>query len=1323
MGMESPLLPILVRRAEIEHALSSHQVVVICGETGSGKTTQLPQICLALDEQRVMGGIGGINRISRVMRPKIAHTQPRRIAARAVAARIAQERGEPVGQSVGFKVRFQDETSRETRIKLMTDGLLLAELSNDPTLADYSTIILDEAHERSLNIDFLLGYLRTLLPKRPDLKLVITSATIEPKRFSDYFGGAIKAPVLKVSGRAFPIEMRYWGADGIVGRDGPAHRDSDQINPERIADAVEELDTALPDGDTLVFLPGEREIRLAADAITRRRMGVEVLPLYSRLSNPEQDRIFQRTPNGPRRVILATNVAETSLTVPGIRSVVDTGLAKLSRYDPPSKTLRLMVESVSQASASQRAGRCGRVAAGVCIRLFSEQSYKARPVHTDPEIRRTSLAGVILQMHTLRLGAIEDFAFIDRPDVGAIADGYETLYELGAITTADRTGTLTPIGSAMSRMPLEPRIARMLLGGIEQDVLEDTVVLAAALSIQDPRERPTGRQDEAELAQSVFRDQTSDFLTLLNLWRGARAVSQDDGGSGMSGSWSGSWSSWCREHFLSIPRMREWRDLVQQLREVTDELPPRREQSDLTSITRVEHAEAIHRALLTGLICNVACRENDNTFDYRSIRGSTAQIFPGSALFKQKPKWIMAAELVQTSRLFARTVAKIDPAWIEDCAGHLFKRQFSDAHLDTATGQPRAFERVMLSSIVVVPRRAAPLVAMDAKAARRIFLLEGLAQCKWLLDAPFMHHNRATLRRAEQARDRLRHRQVLTDPESIAIWFDSRVPVHVAEPASFEGWLTGESARNPDVLCLNLDDVLALEARAAFDPGRFPDSIVLSDGTLCPVSYELAPGKEVDGVTVSVPLTTLALFKARAGWLIPGMLPEFVHALLKQLPKALRAQVERIAPKGDLETIARACADAVDFGTGDCIEAISEAMQVLYDVTIKPEEWPLRSLPDHLRLRIRVTDDAGEELASDRDVGALLKRLDARLQRARAMASASEFERHDIVEWDFENLPEPSSLIGDRCPALLDERTSVSLTLVGSPQLAIAHTRLGVRRLFALAVAEEVGYYLEALSTYRDMVKHFSALGSEADLLDQLACIVVERVFMEGQPPVRSRELFVLRLDGLRTKLSTASREVGTLVAGILEPRFLVAKRLGSGTNRLWADSIADIREHAAYLMPGNFLALVPPERLRHYPRYAMLMRERLLALREDGSKAETDALAKFKPHWKQLTAFVANAMSEQRRLAEAAGDQQANAVGAKGHAKTKAPLPQARRAAPTVNLDAGEWAMQPANLSPAMEQYRWALEDLRLAMFAPLPPKGGLSVSDIERLWKVAQG
>ncbi len=1302
--MPAPL-PILEKRDEIAAAIAGRQVVVVCGETGSGKTTQLPQICLDMGLAK---------------HAMIGHTQPRRLAARAVAARIAEERGEPagIGGLVGAKIRFHDHTTRRTKIKVMTDGVLLAELASDPEVRAYSTIIIDEAHERSLNIDFLLGYLKCLLPRRADLKIIITSATIDPGRFAAFFGRANEVPVIEVSGRMYPVEVRY----RPVGDD---EEEFERIEVEAVADAVNELTSPrLPEGGVLVFVPGEREIRQCAEAVRRRGGAVEVLPLYSRLTNQEQDRIFHPPPpgSGTRRVIISTNVAETSLTVPGIRYVIDTGFARQSRYDPAKKIQRLPIEPISQASAQQRSGRCGRVSAGVCIRLYSEASFRARPAHTEPEVLRTNLAGAILRMKALDLGPIEQFPFLDPPEAEAVRDGYETLFELGAIDRPSAEGALTPTGDAMSRVPADPRIARILLAAEREGALRECIVLAAALSIQDPRDRPMSRQQEADRAHLVFRDEAGDFLTLLKIWDHYSHAAEESSPAGLR--------DWCREQFLSAARMREWVEMTRQLRDIADELELRRNDHPAA-------ADRIHRALLTGLITNAACREGPaGTFDYRGVRGNVVNIFPGSVLFRKSPKWIVAAEVVQTTRLYARTIARVEPEWIEELAGHMFQRQLSDKHLDPETGEPSAWERVTMSGIVVVPRRQTPIARLDPNAARPLFIGEALARAKWKTDEPFMAHNRSVLNAARQAEAKLRRRGVIVADDLLDAWFEARVPAGVRDPVAFLSWLRDAEQRDANTLRLSLDDVLTDDARAALATGAFPDELELgedstehdesqqatppqpSPGRLV-LSYAFAPGKDEDGITATAFVGDLPkLTDERAAWLVPGMLPELVAALIRILPKAVRATIEA---KGTTDATARTCAELLAFARGPLPAALSEAVSVALGVDVPAEMWALRALPTHLRLRVRVVDEHADELAAGRDLAALKERFAGRIKKSRAAAARSAFDRRGITTWDFGELPESVEADSDAAmralhPAIVDQGRSVSISLLESAQEAARETPFGVRRLFAITAAEEVSHYLDALPQWREMVRHFGPFGSEDSLRDALTCIIAERVFMSGHAAVRTQTEFEARSRDCWGRLSAAAREVGDVVARTLEPRARVAQRLSGGTPRLWAESIADLREHAAYLMPHDFLRYVPWDRLKRYPMYAHAMRERLFALREDGKGAETDALRTFLPHWKKFTAWVARAMAAERASREEADDPAA-AKGKAPHAK--APLPQARRAAPAVNLDAGEWAIRPGNLPAPIERYRWALEELRVALFAPKhADTHAASVKEIERLW-----
>jgi ATP-dependent helicase HrpA len=1290
MPAPTPLLPILERRADIEAALRSHQVVVLCGETGSGKTTQLPQIVLDLDDA---------DQVRAKASKLIGHTQPRRLAARAVAARIAEERNERLGASVGVKVRFQDHTSPRTRIKLMTDGILLAELSSDPDLRAYGTLIIDEAHERSLNVDFLLGYIKTLLPRRPDLRVIITSATIDPAKFSAFFGGPGIAPVIEVSGRTYPVEIRY----RPMGDDEEA---PDRINYEALADAVEELTgPRAPDGDILTFLPGEREIRLAGESLARRGLDLEILPLFSRLTDAEQDRIFHPRAGGPRRVILATSVAETSLTVPGIRSVVDTGLARQSRYDPTKKIARLPIEPVSQASANQRSGRCGRVAAGVCIRLYSAESFQRRPIFTDPEIRRTNLAGAILRMKSLGrvLGEIDQFPFIDPPAPAALEDGYATLFELGATPSQEHDAPLTPIGVQMAQIPTDPRVARMLIAAARERVVEPVTILAAVLSIQDPRDRPLSRQDDADRAHAIFRHESSDFLTLLTLW--------DQYHHAKDTLSSGSLMGWCRDHFISAARMREWTELAHQLTSVVSEMGLKTTEDQLAQ-------DAIHRALLTGLITNVACREGDGSFDYRAIRGNVVQLFPGSVLFRKGPRWIMAAELVQTSRLYARTVAKVDPAWIEELAGHVFQRHLSDPHLDPDSGEPSAWERVSLSGVVVVPRRRTSLVKADPAAARRVFIRDALAANGWKTDLPFMHANVAAHEGALAAQAKLRRRDVLIDQREIESWFDLHVPPEINDPASFTAWYESALKADPSTLILESRHRVREHAQSAFNPSTFPDRLAIAcsvEPVTCNLSYALAPGKDDDGLTLHVPLLALPdLPPARIAWLVPGFLPELTQSLIKNLPKPLRASLESCAPPAEL---ASSLAQVMEFARGDLSISLSEAVQVLHGIEISHAAWNFKSLPQHLRLQIAVIDEDSNLIATDRDLDVLLKRLDARIRKARSSITRAAVEKTCLTTWDFPDLPPIPAETADpgaKFPVLIDHGTSVTLTVTDSPARAAALTPLGIRRLFVIAIAEEVGYYIDALSQWSAIRQRFGQLGTEAELRDQLTLIIADRTFLDSQPVIRTRAEFEARRESSWGKLSTSAREVGDVVARILEPRAKVAQRLASGTNRLWAASVADLREQAAYLMPRGFLTLVTWDRLKHYPRYAQAMHDRLFALREEGSKPELAMLEKFEPHWKKFTAWVAAAMSKERaQLAEQGESADARQP---RDPKSRTPLPQARRAAPTVNLDAGEWAMSPANLPANVAHYRWLLEELRLSLFTPALALTPVTPADAER-------
>lgn len=1275
-----PELPVSQRRDEIARAIRDHQVVVLCGQTGSGKTTQLPKICLSLKR----GGAG-----------LIGHTQPRRLAARAVASRVAQELGGELGGVVGCAVRFSDQTSAQTRVKLMTDGILLAETSSDPVLSAYDTIIIDEAHERSLNIDFLLGYLRRLLPQRPDLKLIITSATIDHERFSAFFGGPSVAPVIEVSGRMFPVEHRYRPAEEPC---PPGMRP--------VADAVmEALDPALPRGDVLVFLPGEREIRQAAEALKRERVDAEVLPLFARLSAQEQDRIFRPAAGGRSRVVLATNVAETSLTVPGIRYVVDTGVARISRYDPRGKVQRLLVEPVSRASAEQRSGRCGRVSEGVCIRLFSQRDFDERPRFTDPEIRRSNLASVILRLIEMGIDDVTTFPLVDPPEAGSIKDGYETLFELGAIDKPEPGCVITQIGRTLSRLPVEPRVGRMIIAGQAEGCVREMIVLAAALSIQDPRERPMERAEAADRAHAVFRHPTSDFLTLLALWDAARHAEESLGAGGMFG--------WCREHFLSPTRIREWADAVWQLAELCEEM-------DITGEAFGKADErSVHRALLTGLIANLLCRDdNFSSHEYNGAHSRGVSVFPGSSLFKKGPKWMLAGEIVQTTRVYARCNAKIEDEWIEELADHMLERRVTDEHYDTQAGESVAFKRVTMRGLVVVPRRRVALAKSDSKRARALFLERGLAAGAGLGEHAFAAAVREVSEQAQGMRARLRQTDVLRPAPELAAWFDERLPATVVDRASLEAWAS--SVARDQWPIPRVRDVLKSGVADALDGTRFPNSLTLSDGDRvieAPLEYRLTPGRDDDGVSVTLGLQDLELLTPeQAAWLVPGMLSEIVATLVKQLPKQVRAILEG---DGRGAGVAHDLAGVLSFGEGSLATALSEAANVLAGADIEPSAWKIDKLPDHLRLRVCVVDQHGRELAAGRDVQELLTRLASRIQRSRTHAAKAKLGGETYTDWGFGTLADEPARAEDGTGyvALVDRIDGVQWSVVPSPEAAREHTARAVRRLFAIAVKDDLEHRVRALAAWEEMVRQYHTLGSATTLAQDLSCVIAERCFMSGQAPVRQRSEFESRVQANWGRLGTATIETGSIVSRTLAARFKVAGRLAGGTPRLWAASIADIREQAAYLMPRGFLLGVPPDRLRRYAEYAESMRQRLFNLREDGSGAETAQLAALAPYWKRFTGWVARRMNE-----EAAADREAGEASAHKPGTSKAALPQTRRTGQVVNADAGEWALVPGNVPAAVMALRWEIEETRLRLFAPgFTGKPGPIVAPLDALCKAA--
>ncbi|MHA7476200.1 ATP-dependent RNA helicase HrpA, partial [Burkholderia pseudomallei] len=959
-------LPVSGKRDEIARAIAAHPVVIVCGETGSGKTTQLPKICLALGRGLGAGGAG-----------LIGHTQPRRLAASSTGRRIAEELGTPFGEVVGYKVRFTDNLAPGASVKLMTDGILLAETQTDPLLKAYDTLIIDEAHERSLNIDFLLGYLRQILPRRPDLKLIVTSATIDAERFARHFGSDERpAPVIEVSGRLYPVEVRYRPiaddrpaavrhAEGASsGRDrAKSAREAERDLMDGIVDAVDELCREGP-GDVLVFLPGEREIRDAAEALRKHHPPhTEILPLFARLSAAEQERVFKAS--NARRIVLATNVAETSLTVPGIRYVVDTGLARVKRYSYRNKVEQLQIEPISQAAANQRAGRCGRVADGVCIRLYEESDFAGRARFTDPEILRSSLASVILRMKSLHLSAIESFPFIEPPPGRAIADGYQLLNELGAV---DDENALTPLGRELARLPLDPRVGRMILAARDQQALREVLVIASALSVQDPRERPVDAQEQADQAHRRFADERSEFLQWLRIWAWfEEAVAHKKSNRQLVDA--------CRQHFLSHLRLREWRDVHSQLLTVVREHGWRLNEADATF-------EQIHLSLLTGLLGNIGFKAEDEPH-YLGARGIKFHLWPGSALVKKAGRWVMAAELVETSRLYGRCIAKIEPEWIERIGAHLLKKSLSEPHWEKRPAQVAAFERATLYGLTIYHRRRVAFGRQDPARARELFIRGALVDGEFDTKLAFFAHNRKLLADIEQLEHKSRRQDVLVDDELIHAFYDQAIPAGIHTGAAFERWYRDEVSKSgqPEdklrLLYLSRDDLMRHEA-AGVTTELFPKRVTMA-GVEMALAYHFEPGSPRDGVTLAVPLFALNQVDARrAEWLVPGMLKEKAHLLLKSLPQKLRRHCVPL-PEYAAGFVERAGRER--FGAGGLVDALIADVREQTQVATKTSDFKLETLPAHLFMNFKVIDEHGRQLAMGRNLAQLRAELGAQAQQ------------------------------------------------------------------------------------------------------------------------------------------------------------------------------------------------------------------------------------------------------------------------------------------------------------------------------------------------------
>jgi ATP-dependent helicase HrpA len=1195
-------LPIAERRDEVMAAIRDHQLVVVAGETGSGKSTQLPKMCLDLGR-----GVRGL----------VGHTQPRRLATRTVAARIADELGTEVGDLVGYTVRFSDQVSDRTLVKLMTDGILLAELQRDRLLRRYDTLIIDEAHERSLNIDFLLGYLSDLLPRRPDLKVIVTSATIDTERFAAHFG----APVVEVSGRSYPVEIRYrplggtddggearrgrGRADGRGGRRGAT---VDQI--DGIRTAVDELQREGP-GDILVFLSGEREIRDTAAALAEAGTpGTDILPLYARLSAREQQRAFR--PHPGRRIVLATNVAETSITVPGVRYVVDPGTARISRYNRRTKVQRLPIEPVSRASADQRAGRCGRVAPGICIRLYGEDDYDARPEFTEPEILRTNLASVILQMAALRLGDVESFPFVDPPDAHAIRDAVALLVELGAMRD-DRT--LTRVGRRLARLPVDPRFGRMILEADREGCVREVQIIAAALSIQDVRERPTDQQGEADALHARFADRDSDFLSVLNVWRYLDAEQRSRSSSGFR--------RLCRAEYLNHVRVREWQDLVRQLREVTADLGIRRN-------TVPAEPDQVHRALLAGLLSHVGMYD-PTARDHVGARQAHFTVAPGSVLHRRTPAWVMAGELVETTRMWARTAARIDPDWIEPAAEHLVRRSYGDPWWDAKRGAAMTTERVTLYGLPVVEGRRVQLARVDPALARRMFIEHALVDGDWRGHQPFVAANRALRAEVHALEERTRRHDLLVTDDRLVAWFDERLGPDVVSAGHFDRWWKHARRRDPDLLTLALDDLVDPDADPV-DAEAFPTTWHQGDLAF-DVTYTFGPGAADDGVTVHVPLALLnQLHPDGFDWQVPGHRLDLVTALVRSLPKTVR---RKLVPAPDR---AREALTTLGTGDGPLLDVLARRLAVMAGEPVAAEDFDLVRVPDHLRVRFAVEDADGAAVASGRDLAELRARLRGRARRAVADAAPA-IERRGLRAWDMGTLPrtietEAAGQPVRGYPALIDEGESVGVRVMASAADQDRAMWTGTRRLLLLATPAARRDAERRLRTVPALAAAPAHAPSLADLADDCVAAAADRIIATHGGPAWDEAGFAMLAGAARSRLAPlavgAAAQAGDLVAAAVA----LERRFDATRAPVLQPAVDDMRAQVRALVRPGFVGASGLARLRDLGRYLEGVRVRLDKL-GDRPGRDRDLMARVRELERDYASAVTALPRDRRSAAE----------------------------------------------------------------------------------------
>ena len=1187
-------LPVIERRADIAKAIQANQVVILSGETGSGKTTQLPKICLELGR-----GVYGL----------IGHTQPRRIAARTVATRIAEELNSELGDVVGYKVRFHDQVKADkSYIKLMTDGILLAETQNDKFLNQYDTLIIDEAHERSLNIDFLLGYLKQLLPKRPDLKVIITSATIDTKRFSSHFNNA---PVIEVSGRTFPVEIRYRP---------PMNDEEDQQDYDMIRGIIEATDELCREGqgDILVFLSGERDIREVSEALRKHHPPqTDVLPLFARQSAAEQNRIFKT--GGHRRIVLATNVAETSLTVPGIRYVIDPGYARVSRYSVRNKVQRLPIEKVSQSSANQRSGRCGRVAAGVAIRLYDENDFKNRPAFTDPEVLRTNLASVILRMAALRLGDPAQFPFINPPPQKVINDGFRSLEELGAV---NKQHNLTKLGQQLAKLPIDPRIARMILAADTLNCLTDVLVIASALSIQDPRERPMDKQQAADQAHIQFKDERSDFLAYLKLW-----AHYHDKKKHLS---QNKLRKYCKENFLSYLRLREWHDIHQQLHiQVT--------QMGFKPSSQVADYKTIHQALLSGLLSNIAIKTDKS--EYTGTRNLKLHIFPGSALHKKSPKWIMAAELVETGKLYARTVAKIEPEWIESIAGDLVHTQYADPHWEKKPAQVIAFEQVSLFSLPIVARRRIHFGSIDPILSNEIFIRDALVQGDWHCNAAFFKHNLSLIQDIELLEQKSRRRDVLVDDDVLFAFYKEKIPDKIVNGAGFEKWRKQADKENKKLLFLSRNDLMQHEAEQITSV-NFPDQLLVNRVPLR-LEYQFEPGKTEDGITQTIPLSLLNQTNSSLyQWLVPGLLRDKVIFLIKSLPKTQRRHFIPVPNYADQ------CLNNMSADDGDLLTALSSQLRRLTGVEIVPSEWRLNDLPEHLKMNFKLVDDKGQLLEQSRDLDHLKKHWAEEAASSFQSIPDSEYEQQGITRWTFGDLPAQISLQQNGLeitayPALIDQGEHVDLTLLDTAKQAQQQTQLGLRKLFLLSEADIVKYLRKQLPNIQQMCMHYVSVPSNPlypinsqkspceQLKTDLIHLAFDNCFIKGYPTISSQKEFEQRLQANRSELINIANNLAQQIAKALIEYHAIAKRLSSNIPLTSINAVKDIKSQLSSLIYHGFTHQTPDEALKRLPLYLQAMGQRLDKLLSDPIR-DRQWMAEVQPHWQRYHSHASDHTSQE---------------------------------------------------------------------------------------------